>query len=83
MESCAPFCIFRLSISHLLRKRINVAFASNFDSQIAFHRSKESSRRLTVASSERCSSNAETAGERYHSITIIKEISRPGAHEQL
>ena len=52
MESCAPFCIFCLSILHLFRKRINVAFASNFDSQIAFHRSKESSKRLTLMSSE-------------------------------
>lgn len=49
---------------------MRVDFASNFDLQIAVHSIKESSRRLTLTSSERCSSNAETAGTKLSTIVI-------------
>ena len=61
-----PARSFRFSKSHLLRKRIIEVLARSLEEQIFFQRRKESSRRLTLVSSESLSSK--------HEIAIVCQI---------
>lgn len=68
--NCTPFFSFRLSMSHLFRKQINVVFWRSFDETIAFHSPMESLRRFTEESSRRASSKHDTA------IMLSREVTR-------
>jgi hypothetical protein len=73
-----PLLIFFSSRSHLFMNKINFVWDSYGDEQIAFQRTKGSSRRLMFRSSVSCSSKQEMGARKIMAFTSSKYGSQAG-----